>query len=490
MQMLRVPRSRCVYIALTRLHAEDLLWGPLKDMLEALGMTTENGQVTYNESKLKCTFSNGSTLQLYGADNKREVEKLRGKPFHEVQIDEAASHDPALLANLIERIIEPRLGDYNGRLVLYGTPSQILRGLFYDATRPSSPLHRPFGSPVEDDEEWLGWSSHAWTLLDGVPYIEALASLWKRALRKKKKELWSDANPIWRREYLGLWAADDTLNIFTFCELLGAEDSRGPEGSPWNIWEPERVGPMRVAKLPKGRVDWLFGLGADMGAGDPFALHAFAVSPTDPTRTLYHVYEFESATDAKMYSKRIAELLFGGDDGKTKPWPNYTTPQGVLGALGAWPVGAMADMAALGDNILEEIKNVYGFTFEGAPRAPGDKMAAIELFNGDLVDGRIKIMKGSKLAEQLAALQWLRDEHGKLAFDKAQANHSADAAVYARPALVTLFQNDAPPEVPKPFFKPRVVKAPDAKRVPAPDFSADAFHGELDDGFEASWGND
>ncbi len=513
-KMIRVPKARCVYIATTRDAARLLVWDELKDVVEKLGIGPETGESSFAESRLTFTLTrNGSTLRLVGADDEREIDKLRGKSYHEVGIDEAASHPQKLLERLIERVISPRLGDTDGCIVLFGTPGHHLQGLFYEATRPGGsvidkatgqpvrPLHRPYADRDNPEVKPAMWSSHAWNLLDGAEHVPALMKLWKRALEDKAKAGWSDKHPVWCRERLGLWSADDTENMYKYHPHLPADDERGPEGSPWNEWNPERIGPLRLAKLPEAFKDWLYAFGADMGSADPFALNVLAGSPTDPTRTLYHVFEFESQPDAKMYGKRIAELLFGPDTRKDGDsilsWPNHLKPQGVIGAVG-WPAGAMADMSHLGESILEEVANVYGFRFEAGPRGDGDKISSIELFNGDLVDGRIKVLKGSKLATQLGTLQWAVDEFGKVKIKKGDSNHSSDAALMARNKLTpVLMSYGAPPPAPTtPIVAGRIARsAPDVDgartSAAASSFAFDDDAGDsLGSGFDDGWGND
>jgi hypothetical protein len=103
----------------------------------------------------------------------------------------------------------------------------------------------------------------------------------------------------------------------------------------------------------------------------------------------------------------------------------------------------VADTAGLGDALVEELSNVYGLRV--TPAKKKDKHDAIELFNGDLVDGRIKVLKGSSLEDQLLSLQWAIDDFGKLKESKAQANHSTDAAIYARTAAHHQIKEEAPP---------------------------------------------
>lgn len=423
-RMLKTPKAKCLYIATTRDQAERLMWAPLKDLFEKLGFRP-GIDIVYNETKLRVTLKrNGATLWLFGADDKREIDKLRGQPFHEVGIDEAASYPVELLRQLITRIIGPRLGDYGGCIWLIGTPGHALQGLFYDATRPGSEWHRPYAlRDTEEFADWKGWSSHSWTLRDGAETIAAMERLWTEALVEKQAQQWSDDNPVWLREYLGQWAADDTENVFKYRPHDG-------EGLPFNQWDPERLGPYKIAKLPDTFSDWSYVIAMDLGHSDPFALNVFAFSPSDASRTVLHVYGFEKT---KMYAQPIAQLLLG-------PELDHVKPDGLLGEIG-WPDGMVADLAGLGEAIIDELSNVYGIRVNAAEKK--SKFSAIEVVNGDLVDGRLKILKGSNLEAQLMSLQWKADDFGQLKENKAQANHSTDCLIYARRLIGSLISAGA-----------------------------------------------
>lgn len=428
-RMITTQRARCLFIAQTKDDARDLIWDKLVDWVERFGIDAD-----FNETRLTCTFrKTGARLKLVGADDDREVNKLRGKPHHEVGIDETAIFSAKRLANIVFRAIGPRLGDFGGCLWMVSTPGHELAGLFYDATRPGSDQHRPYKDRhLPAYAGWKRWSSHAWNLEDAAPHVPAIARLWAEALVEKEANVWSDDNPIWMREYMGRWARDDTGNVFRY--------QATKDGKPWNQWDPEmlfkgellELGALRIAKL-EPRPDWLYALATDHGAKDPFALNVFAASPSDPTKTIYHVLCFEQP---KMYAQRIAILLLGPQVVKNLD-AAHDNPGGVIGAIGEWPAGMVSDSAQLGQNILDELSQVYGIKIE--PAEQKGKHAAIELVNGDLVDGRLKILKGSTLEEQLSHLQWSTDEYGFVKEDKAQANHCTDTLIYARRELAVLF---------------------------------------------------
>lgn len=402
LRMVRTRRARCLFVAATKDSARELIWDKLQETVSRLGI-----EATFAEVSLRVTFKKtGSTLRLVGSDDEKDINKLRGKSFHEVGIDEAGFIKDSLLKNLIYRVLGPRLGDYNGVLWAISTPGSQPVGLFYDVTRQGGEMHRAWELRDQYPSPWNGWSSHFWTLWDGAKHVPAIARELAEAQLEKEANKWSDDNPIWRREYLAQWAADNTNNIYHFKPRL-------EDGTLWNVWNPERIGGLLIGKLPEGRNDWLYVLGADMGSSDPFALHVLAASPTDPERRIYHLFEFYRP---KMYARLIAELLLG-------PELSLDRPGGVIGAIG-WPAAMVADMSHLGGSVLDELAHVYGIRFTAAERAKGAKLAAIETMNGDLIDGRFVALEGSELAKQLIALQWKANEFGMPEEGKGDANHA------------------------------------------------------------------
>lgn len=413
-RMMRTARAQCLFIATTRQQAEELMWTPLKDLVERLGIDAK-----FNETKLRMTFRrNGSTLRLVGADDKREIEKLRGIPHHEVGIDESASHPAQLLEHLLFRILGPRMGDFNGVIWTIGTPGHIMAGPFYDATRPGTELGRLYSErDLPEYADWKKWSLHKWSLRENT--TDKGRKLWAEALIEKEANGWSDDHPVWRREFLGEWAADDTERVYKFRRHLD-------DGLPWNIWTPGEKTKDNPFGLPKDH-DWEFVYGLDMGHSDPFALQILAYS--DTCRYLYQVYEF---VKKGMYVREIAQLMIG----EALDHDNL----GGLFYMTGYPVGIVADTAGLGGAILDELRTVYGITAEKAEKK--HKHDAVELLNGDLVDGLIKILSGSKLEEEWLHLQWAVGEFGVMKENKAQSNHSSDAFLYARRKALHLFGNE------------------------------------------------
>ena len=441
-KLARIQRGKVLYLATTRTQAIDLNWEPLKQLVDQLG---EKDSFHFSESRLLCTCKRtGATYKMAGMDDLGEIEKYRGQPFDEVQPDEGASHDQKLLDQLVYRIVGPRLGERNGCIVLAGTPGHELNGLFYDVTRRGGTMHRPWRDrELPEHARTTKWSSHAWSLQDVADLPDAAkrhpaqVALWREALIEKEANGWTDDNPIWRREYLGEWAADDTENVFRY-------RAHNEAGEPLNQWDPERFGPLKFARLPEGVTDWLFGYGLDLGSKDPFACNVAAISPSDPTRMIRHVFSFERR---EMYAHEIAKLLIG-EDAVRQVMRGDGLPDKLGGLYGitGWPAVIVADLAGLGDALIDELGKVYGIRIVGAQKGRDYKFGAIEGVNGHLVDGRMVILKGSPLETQMVSLQWKPDEFGQSREDKAQANHSSDSWIYLLPGLVALFEQNAKPE--------------------------------------------
>lgn len=480
-KLLWLRNQRIGFAATSADHARELNWDPLKDMLEAYGIRTTGASpdMSFLDTRMRLTcHRTGSVYRLRGVEDKRDAEKFRGFPQAEFQADECGSWDPALLLYTVKQCVSPRLGqalslppgllkfllEWNERdedaldeflapidwenqrrgcVVLGSTPPAANRGEFYEVTRPGSKRHRAYRDrELPEFVGWRGYSSHYWALPEVVELpnarekYPALVYNWEEALEEKAENGWADDNPIWKREYLGVWAADDTDMVFRYRPHV--------DGKSWNQWDPIGRPAMSVADLAavlqvlRGEVkDLRFVVQLDEGFKDPFACNVFAFSPSDVERRIWHVFAFERV---EMYAKLIAELLLGQEAVASMMGAGIMPRNlgGVFGAIGGWPDGIGIDGD---DTTIAELANVYGIRMVKSDRKPDAKIGRIELVNGDLVDGRIKILKGSPLEKQILVLQWKEDDFGHRKEDKAQANHSTDTLADGRKLIATLFES-------------------------------------------------
>jgi hypothetical protein len=237
-EMTATTKGKFIYACPTLGMAIDLLWEPLKQTCEQLGIMDECEwkEAPREGGKILTIKRTGSRLKLFGADDKKQINLCRGQPFNGVGCDEVAFWPSVqLVNNFVEKVIEPRIGERDGWIGLASTPGHELRGLFYDATRDSSPTHRPYSERDEEQyADWAPecWSSHGWSLRDVVKLPDAarrypaLVALRESHLKIKKAKGWSDENPTWMREYEGRWSADGTTMVFRF-------------DAARNLWKPQ-----------------------------------------------------------------------------------------------------------------------------------------------------------------------------------------------------------------------------------------------------------
>lgn len=174
-------------ISITRQQAKRIVW----PVFQELDRRNELG-LRFNASELSCTLPNGSSIFLTGASTEEEIQRLRGPKYPLVLVDEAQAFK-SYLAELVSDVLEPAVLDYDGSIVLAGTPNQICRGFFYDATQDAS-----------------AWSVHHWTLLDN-PHIPNAAKWLQERCRRYG---WSESHPTYLREYKGQWIRDSSSLIY------------------------------------------------------------------------------------------------------------------------------------------------------------------------------------------------------------------------------------------------------------------------------------
>lgn len=195
-----------VYITLDRKTAKKILWRTLLQIIKQYNL-----QAKIDNTELIITFPNGNNIYVSGAKDSSEIEKFRGLALRKVYIDEVQSFR-SYIKDLVEDVIEPALTDYNGSLILIGTPGPVPAGFFYDAS------HSP------------GWSHHHWTMQDN-PHIkiksgrDPLDIITELASRRGL----SITDPSIQREYFGKWEKDENSLVYKFDKqkniIIGVPDN-------------------------------------------------------------------------------------------------------------------------------------------------------------------------------------------------------------------------------------------------------------------------
>ncbi len=275
-EALENPGVNCLFIGLTRLSAEGIVW---KDILKVIDR--KHGlNMHFNQSKLTATFPNGSVIWLAGVDtDSDEMNKLLGKKYRLVCLDEASLYTIDLRL-LIYGILKPATADNRGTICMMGTSSNITRGLFYDITTGVEP----------------GWSIHSWTAMDN-PHIKEQWAEEIADIQKNRPAFMETA--LFKQWYLNKWVVDENALVYKFDNKRNTFDTR-----PMNL-------------NPDG---WTYILGIDLGYEDD---SAFVVTTWhENEKTLYviatynqkHMDITDVANKIKEFQKAygIAKIVIDG----------------------------------------------------------------------------------------------------------------------------------------------------------------------------------
>lgn len=368
------PKCHIPYITLTLSMADRNFWPPFRELASWLGI-----KVKYNAHNGRITLPNGSIIFFVGAEDEAEIHKLRGGKYPKVFIDECQSFRPHL-TSLIQDVVEPCLLDYDGSLILAGTPNTACLGMFHDLSTGQYE-----GADAGD------WTVHHWTVLQNPHQKDPRAYLEKM----KRRHGWSDLTPKFRCEYLGIWTRDADSMAFRL--------------------DREKMCPK--SWLPEIDYDWRYVLGIDLGWRSPTAFLVLAYNATNRK-----VVVVESEETPGLIPSAIAARI-------VRYQQVYDFESIVI------------DPGGLGVSIVEEFKTVHALPVEAAAKKPGYKATAIELVNGDLASGVLQVLwhGNQKLIQDMMMLQW---NDKKTDFEKNQSDHLADALLYAWMKCRHMFGDD------------------------------------------------
>jgi hypothetical protein len=237
--------------------AKDIIWADLESINNryCLGWSINN-------SDLSITTLSGGRFRLFGVDDRKSVEKVRGKKYRLVICDEASTYQEHLQL-LVEQAFDPGTKDLKGKVILSGTPGYVKVGYWYQASQGKLP----------------GWSNHHWTIADNV-YIPDVAE----ALADTRRMFgWDEQHPTYLCEYLGLWVDNSSLLV---CDY---DDARNA-----------------VHELPAGysKAGWRHVIAVDYGYNDACAWLVLAVDPYSDERVVVKYY-----AESELKGDRPVEIM-------------------------------------------------------------------------------------------------------------------------------------------------------------------------------------
>lgn len=283
------PRCNCLFIALTRESAKNIMW---KDILQQINRDF-NLNAEFNKTLLTMTLPNGSMIRLTGVDvDEDEMNKLLGGKYRLVCVDEASMFS-INVRNLVYGILKPAVADPNakgerGIICLFGTASNLTRGLFHDITSGSEP----------------GWSLHKWAAMDN-PYV---AKQWEEELEeiRTKRPLYMET-PQFRQWYLNEWVVDEEKLVYRF--------------------NPDRnlFGALPRELYPSG---WVYTLGVDTGWEDANSFVLSANHVNDPTLYILKTFKKNKMTFDQVADK-VQEFMNSKTQAPTRVVIDGANKQGV-----------------------------------------------------------------------------------------------------------------------------------------------------------------
>lgn len=174
-----------------------------KDIMSVLDKKYNLG-IVVNKTELSMTFPNGSVIYFAGADaNEEEMNKFLGQKFYKVVVDEASMYTTIDLAKLVYDILRPAVADYDGQIVLIGTPSDYLNSLYFRVTTGAE----------------RGWSVHKWTW-ENNPHVSR--QIHKQILEDKERNPLIEETPGFQQHYQGKWVVDLGARVYKYNDKINS----------------------------------------------------------------------------------------------------------------------------------------------------------------------------------------------------------------------------------------------------------------------------
>ena len=207
--MYKYPGCSCIYLALTKDSAKDIMWPVLQELNDKYNLGCE-----FKESKLIMTHPNGSRLMLYGADMPNFIRRLKGQKSPGIGVDESQDFG-VHLESLINDVLTPMLVDYKESwLAIVGTPGPVPQGYYFEVT----------------NNKRFGYSVHSWTILDN-PYIVDAKDFIADMIAKRE---WQPDHPTLRREWRNEWVLDTESLWIRYKKEINDFDTLPLEVKKWN----------------------------------------------------------------------------------------------------------------------------------------------------------------------------------------------------------------------------------------------------------------
>lgn len=408
---LSLPNSKGVYVGLTQDSAQRVFCDEVLDRLRRkydLPFEIIGG----NEVR----FENGSIIYVIGLDaTKKQKERVRGIKASDITIDEMQSFTQDI-GRIIQEVLGPAAADTMAPLWIGGTAGDAFdHNFWYQLTRDNSQTTPP-GTASSAHPEWKVWRCR-WsenTAIDEVTGRRICDNVraWQEDQIAKHPGI--ERTDSWRREWNAEWVILTTSLIYRFgkCNMLGNAAcldlaTHAPIVTP-------------TEQFLAGAV---YVLGLDLGYNDP---------------TAWVVCAYNTAFSNKLYvieSEQRAGMLIADVHAQLEALERRYGFTYMVG-----------DSSSL--QVFESLRQQYGHNIEKANRQ--GKLSHQLMVNSDLETRVVAVMPGNDdLVGQLSTCRWEPKalEEGKYVEDPKDANHLADAFLYAHTFSRSLWYEAPKPRV-------------------------------------------
>jgi hypothetical protein len=315
---MKTPESVHLYVSLTKASARNIIWAMLTRMIEDYSLP-----FTYNEHTLSIKGSNRSRILIEGAHDQNSIERLRGMALHTAVIDEAQSFPTSLATSLVSEIIAPSLKDYDGKMMLAGTPCVTGKSVLALAWN--------------GDKPYKGYTKYHWNVTHNIKFPRFVNGVstpdtYLKEIRDETGYKETDGGYI--REFIGKFTNDSDSLVYGFDEDRDTCD-----------------------ELPSGH-EWNYIVAADAGYVDSDAILCLAFSYTHRIAYVVECYS-EAGQDFSSFAEKIAEF-----NDKYKP------------------IDTIIDPAGGGKKVVEELNSRYRINARAAekynPKVTGTAIVASE----------------------------------------------------------------------------------------------------------------
>jgi hypothetical protein len=435
------PGFRATYVTTTRGEAKERAWendnrNGLADILREFGKPVEAeiesvviGGVTVEirAGDLALEFSNGSRIDLFGAENMRMIGRKRGTAKHVFWIDEA--QDFTHLDYFYKAVVVPALSDFKGECWVTGTPGRDCVGFFWELTRDDgeprlegwdvheiAAVDNPrFGRVTCSGDTWYvvdnGDARHGPYATEALAEEAAILIRWEGTAGEAiRLNGWSEDDPDLLREQFGRWVKEGARYVYAVHSVPEHQLTYAPVRLDANGFPDVKRAMLDLPGYVDEERDYFLALGADLGTRAAFAFVVWAWSMRDPI--LYEVCSWsktgldydEMATYLKAVRSQVTIGLMVADaGGGGKP--------AVMGWSKKWV-------------------SQYGIPIIEATKA--NKVIAIQTMNADIRKRRLRCRIGSAWLREAKVHVWApqRSDTGGLVESSKTKHDLTDSALY------------------------------------------------------------